>query len=152
MWRHKLEPLQPLTRLSPVRLLSAAAIIAATTPSQSVHPVTKETGRFLKFLSAGFRPTVNRVSIPAAPAFRAPTPPSLVISSLSVAAIGTPTVLPPPRSPAIWLSQVTPVCRSQKLLTSQATTLVTRDSEPPYPTDAVSAFDGKVFVRDVTVT
>ena len=95
MWRHKLEPLQPLTRLSPVRLLSAAAIIAATTPSQSVHPVTKETGRFLKFLSAGFRPTVNRVSIPAAPAFRAPTPPSLVISSLSVAAFGTPTVLPP---------------------------------------------------------
>ena len=47
---------------------------------------------------------------------------------------------------------MTPVCRSQKLLTSQATTLVTRDSEPPYPTDAVSAFDGKGFVRDVTVT
>ena len=60
---------------------------------------------------------------------------------------------PPPRSPAyMTFSQVTPVCRSQKLLTSQATTLVTRDSEPPYPTDAVSAFDGKVFVRDVTVT
>ena len=69
-------------------------------PSQSVYPVTKETGRFLKFLSAGFRPTVDRVSIPAAPAFRAPTPPSLVISSLSVAAIGTPTAPPPPRSPA----------------------------------------------------
>ena len=47
-------------------LLSAAAIIAATAPSQSVYPVTKETGRFLKFLSAGFRPTVDRVSIPAA--------------------------------------------------------------------------------------
>ena len=59
---------------------------------------------------------------------------------------------PPPAHQLIWLSQVTPVCRSQKLLTSQATTLVTRDSEPPYPTDAVSAFDGKVFVRDVTVT
>ena len=85
--------------VSRVRLLSAAAIIAATTPSQYVYPVTKETGRFLKFLSAGFRSTVDRVSIPAAPAFRAPTPPSLVISSLSVAAIGTPTV-PPPGSPA----------------------------------------------------
>ena len=106
LWRHKLEPLQPLTRLAspgplPVfRLLSAAAIIAATTPSPSGYPVTKETGHFLKFLSAGFRPTADRVSIPAAPAFRAPTPPSLVISSLSVAAIGTPTVPPPPRSPA----------------------------------------------------
>ena len=73
---------------------------------------------------------------------------SLVISSLSVAAIGAPAA-PPPAHQLIWLSQVTPVCRSQKLLTSQATTLVTRDSEPPYLTDAVSAFDGKVFVRDV---
>ena len=100
------------------RLLSAAAIIAATTPSESVYPVTKETGHFLKFLSAGFQPSVDRVSIPAGPAFRAPTPPSLVINSLSVAAFGTPTV-PPPAHQLIWLSQVTPVCRSQKLLTAR---------------------------------
>ena len=92
----------PVSR--PLGRWASLPIVISGGDNRRYHPLPicvssyKRDGPLLKFLSAGFRPTVDRVSIPPAPAFRAPTPPSLVISSLSVAAIGT---LPcPPRSPA----------------------------------------------------